>query len=143
MDERGRAVDRAARALAHRDHSSASLDAKLERAGISEEARAEAIERLERAGYVDDARFARDRAAHLAGKGYGDDWIRADLDAQGVPPDAIEPALAELAPERDRATEQAARLGGGPRAARALERRGFSESSFERLLAEDESGGVG
>ena len=143
MSERGKAVDRAVRALARRDHSSASLDAKLERAGLSEEARAEALERLERAGYVDDARFARDRADHLAGKGYGDDWIREDLDAQGVPPEAIGPALADLAPERERATEQAGRLGGGLRAARTLQRRGFSEGSLEWLLAEDESGGVG
>ena len=42
------------------------------------------VETLARVGYLDDERFARDRAAQLAGRGYGDEWIRADLEAQGV-----------------------------------------------------------
>jgi regulatory protein len=130
------ALERATRALARRDHSAASLDAKLERAGISAPARAEAIGRLEAGGYVDDARFATDRALHLAGKGYGDDWIRADLASQGVGPEAVEDALASLAPEPERAAEQAERLGGGVRAGRTLARRGFSEDCLERFLAD-------
>ena len=93
-----------------------SLRAKLERAGVSETAQTEAVEALERAGYVDDARFARDRAAVLAGRGYGDDWIRADLEAQGVAAEAAEAALAALEPEAERAAERRRRLGGGPRA---------------------------
>jgi regulatory protein len=134
-DERRAVLDRAVRALARRDHSAASLRAKLDRAGVSESAREDAVETLERAGYVDDARFARDRAAHLAARGYGDDWIRADLAAQGVNREAAEPALEALEPEGERATRQAAKAGGGVRAVRALARRGFSEGSLERLLA--------
>jgi regulatory protein len=134
--ERDSALDRATRALARRDHSAASLEAKLARAGVSAEARAETIGRLEAAGYVDDARFAADRAAHLAGKGYGDEWIRADLASQGVGPETVEDALAALAPEPERAAAQAERLGGGVRAGRTLARRGFSEDCLERFLAD-------
>ena len=65
------------------------------------------------AGYIDDERFARDRAAHLAARGYGDEWIRADLEAQGVPAEAVDRALDELEPERERMAREAARLGGG------------------------------
>ena len=134
-DEREQALDRAARALARRDHSTESLRAKLERSGISAQAQNDAVEALARAGYLDDARFARDRAAHLAARGYGDGWIRADLEAQGVAAEAVEPALAALEPERGRALVEARRLGGGLRTARALERRGFSEESLEGVLA--------
>jgi regulatory protein len=125
------AIERAAKALARRDHSSASLKAKLARAGASEEATEAAIGALERAGYVDDARFAHDRAAHLAAKGYGDEWIRGDLSTQGVVADG---AIAALDPEAERAEREAARLGGGVKALRALARKGFSEESLEPLL---------
>ena len=130
-NERERALDRAVRALARRDHSAESLRAKLERAGASEQAQKDALETLARAGYLDDARFARDRAVHLAGRGYGDGWIRADLEAQGVSPEVVEPALLVLAPERERALREASERGGGLRAARMLQRRGFSEDSLE------------
>jgi regulatory protein len=133
-DERRQALTRATRALARRDHSAASLRAKLERAGVSEPAQAEALDTLTRAGYLDDGRFARDRAAQLAARGYGDDWIRADLEAQGIPAESIEPALADLEPEPERAAQEAASLGGGLGSARKLARRGFSEESLEPLL---------
>jgi regulatory protein len=134
-DEREAALDRAVRALARRDHSAESLRAKLERAGVSEPAREAALETLAGAGYVDDERFARDRAEQLAARGYGDDWIRADLNAQAVAPEAAENALAGLEPERDRALREARKLAPGPRAARALQRRGFSEDVLEVVVA--------
>jgi regulatory protein len=134
-DERERALNRAVRALARRDHSSESLRARLERSGISARAQEEAVETLARAGYLDDGRFARDRAAQLAGRGYGDAWIRADLEAQGVAAEAADAALAELEPERERALREAAKLRGGAQAARSLGRRGFTEDSLESVLA--------
>jgi regulatory protein len=134
-DEREDALGRAVRALARRDRSTESLRAKLERAGVSEEAQGEAVETLARAGYLDDARFARDRAVYLAGKGYGDERIRADLAAQGIAADVAEAAIGALEPERERALEHARRLGGGLRAARTLQRRGFSEDALEGVLA--------
>jgi regulatory protein len=134
-EERRQALGRAVRALARRDHSAQSLRAKLERAGVSEPAQAEVVEALARAGYLDDERFARDRAAHLAVRGYGDDWIRADLDAQGIDPGAAEPAVAALEPERERAIREAVKLPSGAPGARTLARRGFSEESLEAVLA--------
>ena len=142
-DERRDALLRATRALARRDHSAASLRAKLDRAGISEDAQIDALDALARGGYLDDGRFARDRAAHLAARGYGDEWIRGDLEAQGVPVESVDPALDELEPERERMAREAARLGGGLRAARSLARRGFSEENLEALVAQDPGAGVG
>jgi regulatory protein len=142
-DERRKALEKSVRALARRDHSAASLRAKLDRAGISDRAQADALETLARAGYVDDARFARARATQLAGRGYGDEWIRMDLEAQGVAAEAAEPALAEVDPEAERAQREWVRLGGGLRAARTLARRGFSEETIETLVAKDPGTGVG
>lgn len=142
-EERRDALLRATRALARRDHSSASLRAKLDRAGISEDAQTDALAALARGGYLDDERFARDRATHLAARGYGDEWIRGDLEAQGAPAEAAAAALDELEPERERAEREARRLGGGLRAVRTLGRRGFSEESLEALVAQDPGAGVG
>jgi SOS response regulatory protein OraA/RecX len=125
------AIDRAVKALARRDHSSASLKARLARAGVPDDASTQAIDALARAGYIDDARFARDRAEHLAAKGYGNEWIRGDLEAQGA---SADDAIAALDPEAARAEREAARLGGGVKALRTLARKGFSEESLEPLL---------
>jgi regulatory protein len=133
-DEREWALERAVRALARRDHSAAALRAKLERTGVSEPAREAAIETLAGVGYLDDERFARHRAEGLAARGYGDDWIRADLEAQRVASEVVETALGGLEPERERALREARKLEAGPRAARALQRRGFSEEALEGLL---------
>jgi regulatory protein len=142
-----RAVDRAVRALARRDHSRASLRRKLDRAGVPEPAQAAALDVLGRAGYVDDGRYASDRAAVLAGRGYGDAWIRADLDRQGVDRETAESAVAKLEAEHERALREAARAGGGLRAVRSLGRRGFSEDALEAVaatvVADDEPEGVG
>jgi regulatory protein len=146
-EERREALDRSVRALARRDHSAASLRARLERAGLSEEAQTEALEALERAGYLDDARFARGRAEQLAARGYGDDWIRADLEAQGVSAARVTDALARLEPEAERAARQWSKLADGVRAARTLARRGFAEDTLEALVAgsvaHDPASGVG
>lgn len=86
------------------------------------------------------------RAAHLAERGYGDAWIRADLARQGVPSQLIEDAVGSLPPEAERAAALVPRLGGGPRAARALPRRGFDHEAVERILrgvAPDDGRGVG
>ena len=133
--EREAALERAVRALARRDHSAAGLRAKLYRAGISEDAQIHAVDALERGGYIDDRRFAQDRAARLAERGYGDEWIRADLEAQGVSAETAAASLAGLEPEDERAMRVAARTGDGVRAARLLARRGFSDETLERFVA--------
>ena len=113
------------------------------RAGVPEDAQNDALETLERAGYVDDARFARARAEQLAARGYGDEWIRADLDAQGVAAEVAADAIAGLEPETERAPGEWAKLRGGLAAARTMARRGFAEETLEALLAQDPSTGVG
>lgn len=142
-----RAVDRAVRALARRDHSAASLRAKLDRAGVSESAQAAALDALERAGYVDDARYARERATLLADRGYGDAWIRGDLERQGVERETAEAAVAALEAEPERALREATEAGGGLRAMRSLGRRGFSEDALDAvaaaLVADEAPEGVG
>jgi SOS response regulatory protein OraA/RecX len=125
------ALSAAGRALRGRELAAAELEARLERAGVAPRARREALAALDRAGLVDDRRFASDRAAVLAKRGYGDEWIRWDLQRRGVTAELVEGAIAELEDERDRAERVAARRGGGPKAARALARRGFGEDAVE------------
>jgi regulatory protein len=132
-DEREGAIDRAARALARRDYSAAGLRARLDRTGLSDEAQADAVETLERLGYVDDERFARDRAARLADRGYGDDWIRTDLEAEGVDAETAAASVAALEPEDERAGRALAGTGDAARRLQRLARRGFSEETIERL----------
>ena len=125
------ALSAAGRALRGRELAAAELEARLERAGVAPRPRAEALAALDRAGLVDDRRFAADRAAALAERGYGNDWIRWDLEQRGVAAELVEGAIAGLDDERARAQAVAARRGGGPRTARALARRGFGEDAVE------------
>ena len=68
--------------------------------------RSDALDELERLGYLDDERTASLRAARLAERGYGDAYIRADLERRGL---ASEAALAALEPEAERAERQSGR----------------------------------
>lgn len=131
---RGEALAHAVRALRSRDLSERALAARLERAGFAAPERSEAIETLTRVGFVDDARFARNRATALAERDAGDAAIRLDLERQGLSQELAEEALAELAPELERAERIAAALGGGLRAARTLARKGFREESIEAVV---------
>jgi SOS response regulatory protein OraA/RecX len=96
--------------------------------------RAAALETVQSLGWQDDLRFAHDRARFLAGRGRGDDAIRWDLEQRGVARENVESAVAGLPPEHERAAALAARLGGGPKAARALAAKGFSEDSIESAV---------
>jgi regulatory protein len=137
-DEREVAVERAVRALARRGHSAAGLRAKLDRAGLSEQAQTDAVETLERLGYLDDGRFAHDRAVRLAERGYGDDWIRADLEAHGIEAETVAASLDALGHEEERAVRAASAADDPPpkNPPRRLARRGFSEGTIEHVVAE-------
>jgi SOS response regulatory protein OraA/RecX len=111
----------ALRALRAADRSRAELDARLERQGIEETARRETLDSLERLGYLDDARTAALRAERLADRGYGDAYIRADLERRGLPAEA---ALGALEPEAERATRFTSRGAGW------LARRGFASDGW-------------
>jgi SOS response regulatory protein OraA/RecX len=133
--KRSEALGIAVRALRRRDYSTGALEARLERAGVDEPERRDALGTLERAGLVDDDRFAIDRAAALSRRGYGDEAIRWDLERQGLSPEVVEMALAALEPERNRAAAIVERRGRGPAVAAYLSRRGFGEDAVEYALA--------
>jgi regulatory protein len=124
-------------ALARRDLTSTELEQRLLRAGFDAEACADAIARAAAAGYLDDARVAVERARRLGERDASDTAIRAELLRRGVGEALVEAALEALPPERERAERLALRLGGGPRAARALARRGYTEDVVERTAGLD------
>jgi SOS response regulatory protein OraA/RecX len=93
---RHEAIVAATGALRHRDHSARSLEQKLERGGVAPAERAATLDTLGRAGLLDDARFASDRARTLAGRGWGDAAIRADLERQGLDGEPVAEAIAAL-----------------------------------------------
>lgn len=104
---------------------------------MADDARADALDTLERVGYVDDTRFAAARAEALVGRGYGDEGIRRLLTREGAPAEAVEAAIACLAPERERAEAILAKLGRTPKALARLQRKGFGLDALE-----GSSGGV-
>jgi regulatory protein len=124
-------IDLAAEALRHRDRSRSQIDERLARSGVEDDRRADALDALERIGYVDDARFAGQRAASLAERGYGDEAIAALLTADGVSQEVVAEAVEALRPEAERAAEIVASLGASPRTAARLARKGFGEDAVE------------
>jgi regulatory protein len=139
---RDRAEQVAVRALARREHSRASLDARLERAGIGDTARAGVLQRAERGGLVDDARFAEKRARQLAERGAGDLLIVDDLVRQGDDDAVARAAVGQLPAEAERAAAVVERRGPSARTLRYLASRGFSEDSLEALIADIGSGAL-
>lgn len=140
---RHRARDTAVRAVARRDHSRASLEARLERAGVRPRERGDTLAAAERAGLVDDARFAASRAQALGARGSGDLLVLQDLERHGIDERAARAALESLEPEPVRAAQIAAARGLSARTLRHLAARGFSEEALEGLVAELESRAVG
>ena len=136
-------IELAARALRHRDRSRRELDDRLARAGVEDDDRADALDTLERVGYVDDERFARTRAAAMAGRGYGDEWIRLDLGEHGVGPDEAAAAVAGLEPEPERAARLVARSGRSAKTAAQLGRKGFSEDTIDTVIGLEIGGDAG
>jgi regulatory protein len=130
-------IEIAARALQHRDRSRRDLEERLARAGFDEDRRTDALETLERVGYVDDGRFAGARAGALAGRGYGDEWIRHDLGEHGVAAEAVAAAIESLVPESERAAALVERLGRTPKTGARLARKGFGQDALETALGID------
>jgi regulatory protein len=129
--DREQPLELAGRALVHRDKSVAELDAELARRGVRAEDREAAVERLTELGYVDDARFARSRAAALAERGHGDAAIVFDLERRGIDSETVADALGELEPEAERASRLVAASGDQPaKAARRLAAKGFSAEAI-------------
>jgi len=132
---RHEALARASRSLAHRDLSEQELSQRLAR-HVDPATRKEAIDRWVGAGAVDDARLSKGRAELLAGRGAGDLLIRHDLEKRGIGAEEVEAALEGLEPETVRVHRIVAARGQGPRTARYLARKGFSEDSIESAWKE-------
>jgi regulatory protein len=135
MREVPTAVDTALRALKHRDLSAQELEQRLRAKGFEESERADALKTLERTGLLDDARFAEARARSLAARGAGDAAIRHALSVAGVAPHVADEALDGLEPEIERAGAIVARRGGGPKTARYLRGKGFSDDVVAAVVA--------
>jgi regulatory protein len=97
---RDEAVDAAARLLRHGDRSRGELERRLRERDVDEDAARDALDTLERVGVLDDERTASLRAAKLAERGYGDLYIRTELERRGLP---VQAALGALEPESARA----------------------------------------
>lgn len=134
MSDRRSALDLAVRSLAPRERSRRDIEERLERAGFDPEERAAALDELERLGYLDDRRFAAARAEALAERGYGDEWIRHDLDAHGVGGDVALEVLAGLEPEAARAAAEVGGRASDQRLAGRLARRGFGPEAIREAL---------
>lgn len=132
---RSETLEVAGRALARRQRSTESLNVVLERRGVPESERAEALRTLERLGYLDDDRYATDRASALAARGYGDEAIRFTLLRDGIERDRIASALDALEPELERAHALADAVREPRRLAARLSTKGFSPDTIESVLA--------
>jgi len=131
---RGSAVAAGTKGLARYDRSEQGLRGILDRKGIGEREREEAIAALKRHGALDDVRLAEARATALAERGFGDAAIAFKLEQDGIEPEASAAALTMLEPERERAVCLAARRGASARTARWLAARGFAPESVEAAL---------
>jgi regulatory protein len=129
------ALDAALRALRHRDRSSSELRNRLAEQGYESGEREEAIETLIRTGVADDARYAETRARSLAERGAGDLRIRHELGRAGISAEVAQQALETLESEADRALSIARRRGEGPKTARYLRGKGFSDDVIAGVVA--------
>jgi regulatory protein len=133
MAEPPDATELALRALRHRNRSRHDVEQRLERAGVTPDERAAALDRLAETGLLSDDRFAEDRARTLASRGAGDAFIRHELRRHGIEHAAVEHAIAELEPEEARAARAFEQRGRGPKALRYLAGRGYAAETLEHL----------
>jgi regulatory protein len=150
-EEVRRATDVCLRLLAVRGRSRHELLTALERKGFSEPVRNTALEQVRSWGYLDDARFARERAAVLLQRGkYGPRAVQQRLEAHGLSREESRAAVAAASGTVEFDAEASARqvlerrgLAGRTlepkeqaRAGRLLVSRGFSEDVIQRVLGD-------
>jgi regulatory protein len=91
------AVERALKLLARRAYTENEMQAALERAGVLEGERAEAVARLRELGYMDDLEVARARARTLLERGAAPQLAERRLGEQGVGAAKARAAVGEAA----------------------------------------------
>jgi regulatory protein len=95
-----RALDLAYAYINRRDRTVSEVDAQLERKGISEPVRADALRMVAEQGFLDDERFARLFVADKrALEQWGSERIRRGLLGRGIDRDLAEAAIATAAPD--------------------------------------------
>lgn len=149
-----KAVDRALDILALRDHAAGELYQKLCRK-FDPHSAAAAVAKAEELGLLNDADFARRRAAELMRKRKSRREVEQDLAAKGIDRDTAAQVLEELyAPEDGPDPEVAAACalvqrqyarklaeGKRPQVMAALARRGFSYAVIRTALEANDAGG--
>ena len=149
--ETRRALDKAMDYLALRDHAAGELYQKLCRKFDAHSA-AYAVARAGELGLLNDAGFARRRAAELLRKRKSRREILNDLSAKGIDRDTAAEVVEELFAEDDGENPElataralverqyATKLAAGKRdqVAAALARRGFSHAVIREVLSDDE-----
>jgi regulatory protein len=148
-EEVKRATDVCLKLLSLRARSRHELLTALERKGFPGPVREAALAEVARWGYLDDARFARERAAVLLQRGkYGPRSVEQRLQAHGLSPEQAREAVSEATGSVDFDAVAAARqvlerrgLLGRPlepkeraRAGRLLDSRGFSLDVIQQVL---------
>lgn len=128
-------LELALRALRHRERSAAEVDRYLTARGVDQEERDEVLETLVRTALVDDRRFAELRAAALVERGAGNELIRHELARAGIESQLAEETVAALPSETERVARIVARRGAGPKTARYLAGKGFSEEAIGSVVA--------
>lgn len=129
-------LERALGALKRREHSSAEVERYLADRGVDAGERDEILATLTRTSLVDDRRFAEARASSLADRGAGDARIRFELARAGLDHELVEAAIEALPSETLRAERVVARRGPGPKTARYLAGKGFSEDVIHTVVAQ-------
>jgi SOS response regulatory protein OraA/RecX len=130
--------------LRRRDVSRRALDERLATAGVLAGPRGRAVTALAESGALDDRRLADRRASSLAERGWGDDAIRMRLEGEGLEPEDVQAAVAQLAPESERAARLVAHVPDPRKAWNLLARRGFDPEIVAGAVAPlDERGPSG
>jgi regulatory protein len=137
---RAEALATAGRALAQRPLSRRQVSERLRRRGVTPPVEHETVARLATAGLLDDARLAKDRAAALADRGWGDIAIATRLQRDGLEVAEVRVALEGLAPEEGRAAAGVVDVSDRRKAWSLLVRRGFSPDAIEAALGSLDAG---
>ena len=147
-----KAVDKAMDLLALRDHAAGELYQKLCRS-FDPHSAAAAVAKMQELNLLDDAGFARRRAAELLRKRKSRREIMQDLNAKGIDRDTAAEVVEELFAENDDgespeletaralvARQYASKLAAGKRdqVAAALARRGFNHAVIREVLSDNE-----
>lgn len=130
-EEREAAYAKVLRCVSASEHSSAKMRKKLQEAGFSEKAVADALERAERSGAIDDARYAECLIRSHAAAGKGMEFAKREIAKLGLHIEDVEAYQEYLDGGEDAQIETACDLL-DRRPTKARDKRG---AAFRKLLS--------